>query len=196
MRGDASRASAIQYLEKARSSWFTAHNALPNSGRSQHPCFSTMGTPWTNLESRGFFRWLGLFKEQSHSTGTCPCRFCKVFWSQGNFVDPSVFSGRCWEWKGICLKVLSSKSYGTPQIHIFGWNPSNSFGNAWFFFLEIFKMEFSWIFLSQTLGKYSNGPRVVVKNSGATTLWARRLGGTTARCHGGHVSNDKKLLVV
>ena len=116
MRGDASRASAIQSLEKAGSSWFTARNALPNSGRSQHLdqrfCKQTNGTnPERPLgptleESRGFFRWLGLFKEQSHSTARAPPAvpfLCLLsvffFWSQGIFSGRSIgfFLGRCFQ---------------------------------------------------------------------------------------------------
>ncbi len=56
------------------------------------PRFATVGTPSTNLEeSRGLFRWLGLFAEQSHSTARAPGVFARWFWSHGNFVDPSVF---------------------------------------------------------------------------------------------------------
>ena len=121
------------------------------------------------------------------------------FLESGKFFrgDPSVFLGRCfqekiafqrvmgmlrdWPWN-----VLSSKFYGSHQkeIHLFldGIPEGNSFGNAW----KCFEMAFFMNFLSQTLGeifKWSTGVRE--KKSGATTLWARRLGGTTTRRHGG-----------
>ena len=188
MRGDASRASAIQSLEKAGSNWFTARNALPNSGRRQHldrrfckqtngtnledPIGPTWKTPWTNLEdpigptwktawtnleeSRGFFRWLGLFKEQSHSTARAPapavpfpflCKLGVFFWSQGNFFrgDPSVFFGEMFSrkfclsksdrnGKGLTLKRLVVKVLWIPPKRnspfFYGIPEGNSFGNA------------------------------------------------------------------
>ena len=140
---------------------------------------------------------------------TCPCRpflCCRCFFLEsGNFFGEihrffrgDVFKKICLSKsdgnaKGLALKRLVVKVLWTPpkkkKLTFFGWNPSNSFGNAWIFL----KWNFHEFSSRKLWGKYSNGPRVFVKKNQVRQLFERE---DLEEQLQGDMEDNKKPLVV